>query len=118
MKFRNSSLQQVIDCFDNQSTLQPLNISLQLNKSPALIHRYLKELVSQGVLVKKGLGSHVRYQFSPSQMKLYKQENKSSEKEFEISPEEENHLPYSQVKIMEDNFFKFSASGEIQEGIE
>ena len=118
MKFRNSSLQQVIDCFTSDSLLQPINISLQLNKSPALIHRYLKELVKQGILVKDGLGAHVRYKLSDKQLKILKQEYISSDKEFEIFVEEENHLPYSQVKIMEESFFKFSASGEIQEGIE
>ncbi len=116
MKFRNSSLQQVIDCFTEDSLLQPLVLSLQLNRSPALIHRYLKELVKQGILVKEGLGAHVRYKLSDQQLKVLKQE--TSNISSEISLEEENHLPYSQVKIMEESFFKFSASGEIQEGIE
>lgn len=109
--YKFSSLKQIIDIFDGEQIFWATEISEKIGKSKVLIHKYLKELVSQNILEKVWKGAHTKYKkvnFEGNTDKkiVWQWEN--------ISKNEKNiFLNYKERKILEENFYKFSPIWEI-----
>lgn len=101
MWFRDSSLQQVINCFEWDRCLSPIELVAILWKSKVVIHKYLWELLKQWKLSKSGSGPQTVYQltsewYSPSlELTFFKWNG------LVTIPE----LWYKDSKVIENNFF-------------
>ncbi|PZM85041.1 hypothetical protein DLH72_02460 [Candidatus Gracilibacteria bacterium] len=112
--YKFSSLKQIIDIFDGEQIFGATEISEKIGKSKVLIHKYLKELVSQNILEKVGKGAHTKYKKVNFEGNTDKKIVGQGEN---ISKNEKNiFLNYKERKILEENFYKFSPIGEIFKG--
>ena len=97
------SLQQIIECFRDQSSLSPSEIAEMLGKSRAIVHRYLSYMVEVGRLKKIGTSPHVLYALVSEQEGIDRTVSKG-EPRIEIS--------YSDRIMLDRYFLKFSPRGE------
>lgn len=102
--YRFSSLKQVLDAFEDSEILWVTEISEKIGKSRVIIHKYLKELVSQKILKKVWSWAHTKYK------KMHFEENFL---EIDKENEKDIFLDYKNRKILEENFLKFSPIWDI-----
>jgi len=76
MKYSFKSLKQIIDVFEWNESLWATEISNRLWKSRVIVHKYLKELLNQGVLVKFWTWPKVEYQKKDSSMEIKNDSNR------------------------------------------
>lgn len=106
MYTKEKSLLQVINCFVWNQELSPTQISDLLWKSKTIVHKYLKILVDRKELEKTWKWTHTKYKLVntiPSITKVYNEEKTIN-------------LDYKEIKIIEENFFKFEVDGTILKG--
>ncbi len=118
MNFKYASLQQILDCFTPGQQLAPGEISYKLWKSRAIVHTYIKELLRQGKLQKLWSWPHVTYILTPTKVPgkswrtaVAKKQSKTSSEE--PSPIQLPDLPYADLQIIEQTFYKFAENGAL-----
>ncbi len=104
MVIRFSSLKPILDCLTGNKVLSPSEIGDILGKSKVIVHRYLKELISQWKVKKIWTGSHVKYTL------LW---NKAKENSWKQQKDIFIDLPYEQLEIIEQTFYKFTESSTL-----
>ncbi|MCK9273327.1 hypothetical protein M0P65_07345 [Candidatus Gracilibacteria bacterium] len=110
MTYLFASLQKILDVFDLKKELGATEISEITGKSTVIIHKYLKELIEQGKLKKVGVGPKTKYIKT-----IIEEEAISKIKEIKL---DKLHLNFSDKKIIDEIFLKFSPSGEILKGLD
>ncbi len=103
MKHEYQSLQQILEMFQGNELLWWTEISNRLWKSRVVVHRYLKELVTQNKLKKIGKPPHTKYQ------KVWEEKTKHT-------PITENNIfipDFKTRKTIDEIFYKFSPDGKL-----
>lgn len=105
MKYRFKSLKQILDIFEDDKDYWVTEISHNLWKSRTIIHKYLKELVSQEKIIKIENWPHTRYRLN-----WLSQENKLKiDEKIQI-----DFLPdYKTKKQIDEIFLKFTPEWKI-----
>lgn len=104
MNHRFSSTKVVLDILAQAIELSATEIAEKAWKSRAIIHTYLKSLVSEGKIKKIGLPPHTRYQLLWNEHLLSKIES--------ISQIQDTDIPFREQKILDEIFFRFSPTGK------
>ncbi len=106
MSYTYASLKPVLDCFVSDEPLGAKDITEKLWKDRSLIHRYLKELVSQWKLIKVWAWPQTKYKLAQPRIWEKNWESKHT-KIVDIQ------LSYADHKLLNDLFYKFSPDGKI-----
>jgi hypoxanthine-guanine phosphoribosyltransferase len=106
MPYKFQSLQQILDVFTWKDILWATEIAELTGKSTVIVHKYLKELVTQWKLQKIGIGPRTKYT-----MVWIEQATKYEQKP-EL-PKNSSQVSYQDKKLLDDIFLKFSPEGNI-----
>lgn len=106
MAYKFSSLKAVLDIFSNNDLLWVTEIATKLNKSNVIIHKYVKELVKQGKIIKTWVGPMVKYVLNSKALESVNIVNNNQE----ILTVNFN---YSDKKLLDEIFLKFSPDWRI-----
>lgn len=106
MAYKFSSLKAVLDVFVNNNSLWVTEIALKIGKSNVIVHKYIKELVKQGKIIKIWVWPMVKYALSNKEIWLINN--------FDNYQEIYNtHFNYSDKKLLDEIFLKFSPEWKI-----
>lgn len=109
MSYRFSSLQPILDLFEKNEFLWASEISERLWKSRVIVHKYLKELLAQNKLQKTWEWSYVKYELVEKWNKYNIKYKAGALLEEEVL-EEKLQLAYNNLKVIENNFYKYSSN--------
>ncbi len=109
MKYWFKSLKQIIDIFDWDEKIGATEISNRLWKSRVIVHKYLKELVNQWILVKFWMWPTVEYQKKNSSI-LVTKDSDIWNQQIDIS--------FQDRKLLDEIFLKFSPNGTIMKWLD
>lgn len=104
--YKQQSLQPIINLLLDGETLSPSEIAISLGKSNVIIHKYLKSLSEDGIVIKIWKWTHAKYQIK----------NRKDTKKLKIWVFSEN-MKYEDIEIIEKEFWKLDADGKILEWI-
>jgi phosphoribosylpyrophosphate synthetase len=108
MPYKFSSLKPILDILASHGELTVKEISMQLDRSTAIIHKYLLALVAEGKVIKKWTAPHTTYTLKNYE---WKKEDISP-----LSPSIIWAIPYADQRILNDIFTKFSPIGKRYDG--
>ena len=111
MAYKFQSLQQILDVFTWKDILWATEIAEFTGKSTVIVHKYLKELLTQWKLQKIGGGPRTKYT-------LISTEQKTEHEQKPELPKNRSQVSYQDKKLLDDIFLKFSPEGKILKGFE
>ncbi|MCK9272606.1 hypothetical protein M0P65_03600 [Candidatus Gracilibacteria bacterium] len=111
MAYLFKSLQQIMDIFDSKNELGATEISEIIGKSNVIVHKYLKELVKIGKLKKIGAGPRTKYAIIFDKNEEIKKKNNNTQ-------DNTLNIGFSDKKLLDEIFLKFSAQGKILKGFD
>ncbi|EKE27402.1 MAG: hypothetical protein ACD_3C00212G0001 [uncultured bacterium (gcode 4)] len=111
MAYKFSSLKAILDIFSDDSLLWVTEIATKLNKSNVIVHKYIKELVKQGKIIKIWVGPMVKYSLNRKGLKSV---NIIENNQETITA----NFNYSDKKLLDEIFLKFSPDWRILKGYE
>lgn len=106
MNHRFSSTKVILDILSQSWDLSATEIAEKAGKSRAIIHTYLKSLVTEGKIEKIWLPPHTRYRLVGQNSIENLTEKTLFQKTFNVS------IPFQKQKIIDEAFFKFSPTGK------
>ena len=119
--YKITSLQPVLDCFQWWLQCTPSQIADTLGKSKVIVHKYLKELVTQGKLRKIWSGVHIVYELVKKSQQGFVTTPLTMSKPVstpaELQDIRQSNLSYELIQTIQDSFYKFAENGKILEWI-
>jgi biotin operon repressor len=118
MNHKFASTKVILDLLVEYQHLSATEISEKLGKSRVIIHRYLKSLLSDGKVIKIGTAPHTRYQLKDTNLVIPTlrvctiEDTKKYKNGFPIHWENFLDISFSDRKILDEYFLKFSPTGK------
>jgi len=105
--YKQQSLQPIIDFLEDGKIISPTDIAIYFNKSNVIIHKYLKQLLEDQIVVKIWKWTHAKYQLKNIQ------KNSQKKQIWNFL----DKINYQNIEIIEKEFLKFDSDGRILEWI-